>query len=236
MEKDEQLVRNALEEALSQLDAVRLGGLVEVKDLQLGFHALLEQEVVRQADKFGFDHPRATAIREILDVQRSFIRELQVKVETAVIRLPQVREEEVLLHGRVVDSGRRGFFGLIVYLLDKSGTAVPDVDPATTDESGYYSIRLPTKEAETTTFLEVSSPKGMHLFRSTRPVKLAAEILVRMDVTLHRSDLFQSREPRPKTETARRSRAKTVPSKKKTRRKAKSTRESAKGATRRGED
>lgn len=197
MKQDERLVEKELAHGLKQVIAVRAGGIAEARNVQLAFHALLEHEAARLADKLGPEHPRAVALRRALDSQRVLVAELEVEAEIAAIRLPKVNEDQALVHGRVVDRDNRGFAGLKVCLVDKSGEALPEIEPVTTDVSGHYAVVISGEMAKAAAYLDVTSPRERHLYRGKRALKLVPGTRLSVDVKLDRSDVFDFREQGP---------------------------------------
>ena len=47
-----------------------------------------------------------------------------------------------MIHGRVTDANDRGIGAVLVCLIDPSGAIIPEVDPRTTNLSGYYAFAL----------------------------------------------------------------------------------------------
>jgi hypothetical protein len=121
------------------------------------------------------------------------IRNLAAAGETANIRVPEVSETEVLVHGRALDEWRRGISGVNVYVTDEKGQIVESAGQATTDAYGYYALKVdPTTlppDVGDKLMLAVGPSPDRIVYRQTRPLKMAAGAKNLAEVHLERAQL-----------------------------------------------
>ena len=161
-------------EQLTDGQGLALDGL---RNMQVAGQTLLQREEIRLAQKLGADHPRLQRLRaRRLELVESTHR-LATEVETARIRVPDVSETEVLVHGRILDEHQRGLSGLTVYAVDAAGQPVTQVEQVTTDAKGYYALKVdpakvPAKVREQLV-LAVRTPTERVVHQTKTPLKLA---------------------------------------------------------------
>ena len=209
MTKDTRLVAEAFEGGLDRLADARLAGLAATRNLEIGYRALLENEIARLESARGEERPRAALLRAALEANRSLVRGLDAELGTARIEVPRVGDDQALVDGRVTDREGRGLTGLTVCLVDRQGEALDGTEPATTDASGYYAMvgaapgrddaNEPKGGYPRKGFLAVFTPKGTLLHREKRAVEPAAGERVTVNVTLDRREVFGVRPAGPGT-------------------------------------
>lgn len=176
--KNERVVEE-LSKALDQLKFARVAALSETGDLQAIMRTFLQHEARRIARKLGERHSRSQQLNARLKANLQIVNTLAVEREIYQVEVPEVAEDEALVHGRVVDENGRGIAGLVVCLVDECGTPIRDVEGSTTDTTGYYPITLDPdltdrvcKKHKTGIFLAVFTSKGQLLYRQPRPLAL----------------------------------------------------------------
>jgi hypothetical protein len=192
-------------DAFNQIEAGRLDALRGLRDIGLISQVMLRREAKRLSRKLGADHPRVRRLETRLREKRELTRALEVELEVAKIRVPEVEEDGALVHGRVVDEHQRGLAGLRVYLEDGDEKILRFVDRAETNTSGYYAFPL---EAKTLAKLSKAAPEGVLLVVSTRAdrvihrefelLELAAGERTFKEIALKRADLTPVRKKKEK--------------------------------------
>ena len=104
--------------------------------------ALVQHEVARLATEAGDQDARVAAFQAHLDTRLADTASLSVNADLASFEVPDVEAEGMLIHGRVTDANDRGIGAVLVCLIDPSGAIIPEVDPRTTNLSGYYAFAL----------------------------------------------------------------------------------------------
>jgi hypothetical protein len=139
-EKEQNNFVENLQETLIKLRDVRIEALNNLTEIQVASRLLLQHEAVRLEKKFGKEHPRTQHLKNSLKQNLDIINDLEVEKEITRIKIPEISQDEVLIHGRVVDANYRGIVGLMVCIIDSRERILNDPDKSTTDDSGYYSI------------------------------------------------------------------------------------------------
>jgi hypothetical protein len=193
----------ALEELFTNLGDSRLEALNEVMELQIISRVLLQNEALRVEKKFGGDHPRTRALQSSLEQNLSSIAEFTAETQIAAISIPEVDEDQTLIHGRVIEEEFRGVEGLFVSMADEEGKTLHSLGRSETDASGYYALVIDpdalqkTSEAvEEGVFLTISTRKGEIVYREFDPLEISEGERKLVEVVLDRRDLIgETRQP-----------------------------------------
>ena len=110
--------------------------------------ALVQHEVARLATEAGDQDARVAAFQAHLDRRLADTTSLSVNADLASFEVPDVDKEGMLIHGRVTDANDRGIGAVLVCLIDPSGAIIPEVDPRTTELSGYYAFALSPEDVK----------------------------------------------------------------------------------------
>jgi len=92
---------NQLLKNLNDVTAKRSTILGNFKEMQVIHRLLLQHEKRRLSRKLGTDHPRVQALKTRLNKNLKILGDLEVELEIANIKVPEVEENDVLIHGRV---------------------------------------------------------------------------------------------------------------------------------------
>ncbi len=156
-----------------------LNTLQELKDFKVLSQALFQGEAQRLKKKLGADHPRVRRMEARMKQNSRLIQDLEVEVEIAKIQVPEVGDQEALIHGRIVDGSNRGLSGLTVYGEDVTKKELWAVGSAETNTSGYYALPISadkvgelTKVQGEGVFLAIRARSGKVVYRWPDPVKV----------------------------------------------------------------
>lgn len=188
---------NNAQDDLEGVDFQPLEFLKGFIDFQVLGDALFQEEAQRLEKKLGSNHPRVQRLKTHLKHSPERIRHLEVELELAKIKVPEVGEQDVLIHGRVVDPDERGIAGLTVFLESADGKVKQELARAQTDASGYYAFpikadSLPKEETFKTVVLAIRTREdltGNVVYRHPDPLKLEPGSRQAIDIPLNRSDL-----------------------------------------------
>lgn len=190
-----------LHETLIKLRDGRIEALNDLKEIQIASRTLLQYEALRLEKRFGKEHPRTRHLKARLEQNLEVINDLEVEAEIARIKIPEVSQDEALIHGRVVDKNYRGISGLAVLMTDKGGEKLIDLGKSETDNSGYYSLVVKpdimdrmSDVIERGIFLTVFTSKDRIVHRELESVKVAKGGRVLVEAVLNREDLSAVRE------------------------------------------
>lgn len=149
MEKNDELNKFAkeLQDSFTQHERDNLDSILQLKDIRLFGHLLLEREAKRLSKKLGSEHPRVQAIRTNLQRNQETIEELSAQHEVANIEVPEPEENGSLFHGRITDEHGIGVAGANVVLTEVSGKELP-IEGGVTNNWGYFAISLNAEMAE----------------------------------------------------------------------------------------
>ena len=210
MDPEQQKFAEALRTGLTRLGGERRDAFGPAIAGQLAVRKELEREAARIAFKFGSDHPRTIALRSALVSNRALIHDLSVEMELAHIEVPEVDEDDALLHGRVMDPDKFGIRGLVACLVDDTGKPVADIKDSVTDASGYFAILIGSDDIKQIVkhrngvFLAVLTNRGRRIYQDLKPRRLAKGDRISADVVLVRSEILEGgpvvQPPRPEPE------------------------------------
>lgn len=187
-----------LHEDLTKLADERLKAQNDLKEAQVISRTLLQYEAKRLEKRFGKDHPRTQQIKARLEQNLDVINDLEVESHIARIKVPEVSENDTLIHGRVMDESYRGFGGLNVTLTDSKGKAL--TGKSETEGSGYYSIVIDQETLKKLSevikegvFLAVFSRKCETIHRQCEPIKINEGDRILAEMVLDRENLITGR-------------------------------------------
>ena len=190
-----------LQESLNEITNERSKGLSDLKDIQIIKRGLLQHEEKRLNKKLGKDHPRTQQLKGKLEHNLEFVKDLEVELEIAKIKIPEVPEDETLIHGRVVDENYRGIKELAVYMTDDKGKVLANLGKGKVDDSGYYSIVANSDTIEGMSevlkegvFLTVRDKKDKVIHRYPDPIKIIDKDRIFTEIVLDKEDLITVRE------------------------------------------
>jgi hypothetical protein len=190
-------VLQRITEAFSDAGSANINALQQVRDVQVVMGSLLQHEAKRLEKKLGRENLRSQHIQSTIKRNQAISRDLEVELEIAKIRVPEVDREDSLIHGRVVDENRRGWSVLTVYLANSQGNIIRALGNAETQDSGYYAliINAATREKAARSiregiFVVIANSKGQLIYRHKNQLMLGEgdRILVE-DIVLKRSDI-----------------------------------------------
>lgn len=189
---------NQLQQNLNDITAERSTILGNFKDMQVFQRVLLQNEELRLTRKLGMDHPRVKALQTRLDQNLEIVGDLEVELEIANINVPEVEENDVLIHGRVIDENLRGINGLTVFVQDEKGKKIRTVGSSETDASGYYGLKLDQAALKKVSkredvFLAIRAGTGklkeLDFIHLPEPITVTGGDRVSVEVVLKREDL-----------------------------------------------
>jgi hypothetical protein len=194
-----------LHETLIKFRDGRIEALNNLKEIQVASRLLLQREAVRLEKKFGKEHPRTQRLKDRLKQNLEVINDLEVEKEIARIKIPEVSQDEALIHGRVVDANYRGIGGLMVCIIDSRERKLIVLGKSTTDDSGYYSLIIGpdkiekiAKITEEEVYLAICTSKGKIIHRQFEPIKITQGDRKLVEVVLNRDDISTIRETEKK--------------------------------------
>jgi helix-hairpin-helix protein len=199
IDENERLARltGALEEVFASLEGSRSEALNELKELQIISRVLLQNEALRLDKEFGRDHPRTRALQLSLEQNLNNITQFTAATQIAAITVPEVDENQTLIHGRVIDEEFRGVGGLFVSMEDEEGRTLTPLGRAETDASGYYALVIDpaaiervSEAAREGVFLTVRTSKDEVVHREFNPLRIAVGDRGIVEVVLKREDLI----------------------------------------------
>jgi hypothetical protein len=184
-------------EAFTEAGSANINALQQVRDVQFVMGSLLQHEAKRLEKKLGTENLRVQQVKASLKQNQAIARDLEVELEIAKIRVPEVDPKDSLIHGRVVDDNRRGWSGLTVYLANSQGNIVRALGNAKTQESGYYALivkaevlKRVAESIKEGVFVVICNPKGELIYRQKDPLMLVGgDRYLLDDIVLRRSDL-----------------------------------------------
>ena len=103
----------------ADLEAFELKGLQELIEIQQIKQALIGREANRLTSHLGAEHRTVQKLRRRAAQSKDLLGRLQVKLEIAEIEIPEVGDNELLIHGRMMDEkllGQKGFYADIYRL------------------------------------------------------------------------------------------------------------------------
>ncbi len=199
MDDNERLVRltGTLENVFASLEDSRSEALNEVRELQIISRVLLQNEAMRLDRKVGRDHPRTRVLRSSLEQNLNNITEFTAATQIAAITVPEIDENQTLIHGRVIDEEFRGVGDLFVSIEDEEGRTLTPLGRSETDASGYYALVVDpdalekvSEAAREGVFLTVRTSKDEVVHREFNPLRIAEGDRGIVEVVLKREDLI----------------------------------------------
>ncbi len=183
-------------EAFNEAGSANINTLQQVRDVQVIMGSLLQHETKRLEKKLGKENRRVQQVQASIKRNQTITKDLEVELEIAKIRVPEVDPKDSLIHGRIVDENRRGWVGLVVYLADVRGNIVHALGKAQTEVSGYYALPIPAETLKRVAesikegvLVVVCNSKGELIYRHKDPVMLVGGDSYLVEIVLKRSDL-----------------------------------------------
>jgi hypothetical protein len=193
-----------LQDKLKDVEKERLKLIKDFKDIQMGIRPLLENEKKRLIKKYGMAHPRTQRIEAKVVHNINMVRHFDVELQIAEIKEPEVKKNEMLIHGRITSKQLLGIKNLSVYLTDRRGKKLTHLGSPETDPSGYYSFLIYPEEIEKIKnieiFLTVCDEKGKTLYQHPESLKISEPGKKYVDMILDKEILKPvktAREPGP---------------------------------------
>jgi len=184
------------EDTFDQLNVAHLDALNELKNIQLFSRFVFENEAQRLAKKHGDNNPKVQRINNTFTLNENLLQNLEVELEIAKIKVPEIPEGGALAHGRVVDRSNRGIAGLTVHLENENGKTLRFMGRSETDASGYYAFPIDpdalaelSKAAAEGAFLTVTTRRDRVIQREFKPFKVAEGKRKFVKITFKREDL-----------------------------------------------
>jgi|GEM_PF-1535563 len=183
-------------ESFNKAGSANINTLQQVRDVQVVLGSLLQHETKRLEKKLGKKNLRVQQVQASIKCNQTITRDLEVELEIAKIRVPEVDSKDSLIHGRIVDENRRGWVNLVVYFADVRGNIIHPLGKAKTEVSGYYALPMQAetiKEAAESikegVLVVVCNSKGELIYRHKDPVMLVGGDRHLVEIVLKRSDL-----------------------------------------------
>jgi len=193
-EKFKKMKFDDLESAVLELLGNPPVSIDSLKDVQLFHRSLLQREAGRLERKLGSDHPRVLRLKARADTSLKRAAATSAELELVRIQAPQAEVDDVLIHGRVILSNKRGLGNLMIRLEDEQGRQIKDLGETQTDAFGYYSIRVDPQTVEklekagkSDVFLAVRDAKGKVVERRQQLVQLEKGLRAYQEVRIELS-------------------------------------------------
>ena len=123
-------------------------GLAQVQQLQTVKSRSLEREKQRLSEKLGVDHPRVKAIAARLEFNNNRMSVLKKEITKLDIKVADVDRNTVMIHGRILDKHQQPLPGLTAALADEKGKWIRAYGYSSSDEKGYFSIKVAPDQTE----------------------------------------------------------------------------------------
>ncbi len=166
-----------LQQAINNLGERRVQELMAFRLVHTLSHGMLQAESRRLARKFGKEHPRVQRLEEQLQKNIRLAQSLRGETDFASIRVPQVADEDVLIHGRILDEKQAGVAGLTVTLEDDAEKPLEGTEAVQTDGRGYYALQIVAEiieEKGETGHITVRSADGNLIHKEAEGISLAS--------------------------------------------------------------
>ncbi|MCU0541834.1 MAG: carboxypeptidase-like regulatory domain-containing protein [Oscillatoriaceae cyanobacterium Prado104] len=185
-----------LTETFTDAGSTNINALQQIRDVQVMMGSLLQHEAKRLEKKLGTDNLRVQQFQASIKRNQTIAKDLEVELEIAKIRVPEVDPKDSLIHGRIVDKNRRGLAGLVVSIADVRGNAIRAFGKTTTDVSGYYALPVKAEVLQKVTasikegvVVVVSNANEELIYRNHNPVRLVASDRILVESVINRSDI-----------------------------------------------
>jgi len=179
-------------EGLNSLFDLRVSELSQFRNLRGVARVAMQAELARAEDAYGPNDPRTLNLKSRLEVNKNVLRAIEVETDLVAAKpVSPPGEGELLIEGRVADSKGRGAPSLVGALTDANRQRIRAVEPATTDRSGYFALRLAEpvlaklREAyKEGVYLAVYTQKNVLANWREKPITLDAKEVPFIEVTL----------------------------------------------------
>jgi hypothetical protein len=191
-----------LQESLKLIADERLTAINDLQETQVVRLTYLQHEEKRIEKKLGKDHVRTGQLKARVENHFGILKNLRVESEIARIKIPEISEDDTLVHGRLIDENHWGIGGLFVYMTDERGKPIASLGRSETDVSGYYFLVIDPKTfkkmanvIEAGVFLSVGTKRGKIIHREFESVKMTEGDRILVEILLNRDDFTKVREP-----------------------------------------
>lgn len=175
-------------DSVKMLDDERLAGLKEFQQHQGLRNSILQEEKTRLESKYGSDHPVVQEINTRLDMHENLNAGLDQEISKSSIKNDPLPAGSWRIHGKVYDSGIAPVQGYSVFLGDISGNWNKKTGNSCTDETGYYSLTLVEKVAQSLEkqplYLIVSNKDKKIVYMDSEPINVKRGTIIYRDIIL----------------------------------------------------
>ena len=170
--------------------------LNSLRDIQAIRNSIRHHEAIRLERKLGAGHPRILEIKARIERTPAMVNELDVEVEKAKVKVPEVNERDALVHGTVTDDRGLGLSGLTVYAENDEKEPIRFIGSAETDASGFFALRLDPETIKRISdiqgegaFIAVRTSGRLVVHRQDKPLVISEGGQLVLDLGLNRADL-----------------------------------------------
>lgn len=186
---------------IEEIDGRELGAVKSVKDSLSILRFLLKYERARSEKQWGKENLRTKLVEEQLKHNFDVTDNLEVESELAKIKVPDVGENDALIHGRVFMENHRGIMGLNICMMYKKRIVYQS--SAETDASGYYAFVInPEALKQIQPYLKrgvqiaVTTKKGALIYLHKPLLKIAEGDRKLVEIVLTGRDLRSGKKPK----------------------------------------
>lgn len=179
-----------IERVFEQTGKAHLEFLGQCTEIQTISRIFVQHEITRRMKKRGEEDLFVKKFTAREKNTREVIRGLEVESEVTAIKIPDVEEDDMLIHGRIINERSQGIAGVTVALEDGDGNIIRPLTGKTTT-SGYYSIVVSSDRVRTIpeeVFLNVTMVKGESLYLKPDPLKVKKGARLLIEVPLGNED------------------------------------------------
>lgn len=133
-------VHRELDKTIKSFDPIRADSLQKLQRVKTAKIKSQEREKSRLAEKLGGEHPRVMALQEKIDTNYEVARNLNMESIRARTKVPSVKSDDWLVHGRVLNDQLEAVPGMKAALYDRSGCPVETCGSEFTDKTGYFNL------------------------------------------------------------------------------------------------
>lgn len=178
-------------DSVKMLDDERLAGLQEFQQHQALRYSILQDEKTRLEIKYGSDHPLVQEINTRLDMHENLNAGLDQEISKSSIKNDPLPAGSWRIHGKVYDSEISPVQGYSVFLGDSSGNWNQKTGNSCTDETGYYSLTLVEKIAESLEkqpiYLSVSDKDKKIVYVDSEPLIVKRGMIIYREIVLSKT-------------------------------------------------
>lgn len=203
-------IDKATDEMLSQIDQLKSDGnrfgLESMHQIQVLANLMMRQEQKRLSKKLGTAHPRVRQMQVGLKNNNDFIADMQQQLKKLEIKIPDIKENSTLLHGRVRDQAGKNVVATTIKFTDNRGKELP-IDTAVTNSAGYFSLELNEEQVtqlqDKSIKMTVLRDNGAVIFTHSQDFKLNVGEHKLITAVVERSKIYEPRKKpkKPKATT-----------------------------------